>query len=52
MSAITKTEEFNLIEQAVKAGTAPKHIVDVFNEFIVLREQLKKFGEPESTFAS
>jgi threonyl-tRNA synthetase len=50
MSAITKTEELDLIEAAVKAGTAPAEIVAAFNELSASREQLKKFGEPESYF--
>ena len=50
MSAITKTDEFELIEQAVKAGTAPVQIVDAFNELFSLRAELKKLGEPESYY--
>ncbi len=41
-----KTEEFELIEQALKASTAPAEIAAAFNELTALREQLKKFGEP------
>ena len=44
-----KTEELNLIEDAVKTGIAPTEIVSAFNELSSLREQLKKFGEPEWT---
>ena len=50
MSAITKTEDLDLIEAAVKAGTAPAEIVAAFNELSASREQLKKFGEPESYY--
>jgi threonyl-tRNA synthetase len=50
MSAITKSEEFDLIEQAVKAGTAPKQVVDTFNELSTLRAELKKLGDPESYY--
>ena len=39
-----------MVEAAVKAGTAPQHIIDAFNELSALREQLKKFGEPESYY--
>ena len=45
-----KTEEFTLVEQALKASTAPAEIVSVFNEWSALREQLKMFGEPESYY--
>ena len=44
------TEEFVAIEQAVKASTALAEIVAAFNEVSALREQLKKFGEPESYY--
>ena len=50
MSAITKSEEFDLIESAVKASTAPAEIAAAFNELAALREQLKRFGEPESYY--
>ncbi len=50
MSVIAKREEFDLVEQAVKTGTAPAEIVDAFNELSASREQLKKFGEPESYY--
>jgi threonyl-tRNA synthetase len=43
-------EQSNLIEAAVKAGTAPAEIVAAFNELSASREQLKKFGEPESYY--
>ena len=36
-----KTDEFDLIEQAVKTSTAPAEIVAAFNELSALREQLK-----------
>jgi len=45
-----KAEEFNLIEDAVKTGVAPTEIAVAFNEFIALREQSKRFGEPESYY--
>ena len=45
-----KTEEFELIEQAVKASTAPAEIAAAFSELSALREQLKRFGEPESYY--
>ena len=45
-----KTEEFTLVERAVKTGIAPTEIVSAFNELSTLREQLKKFGEPESYY--
>ena len=50
MPVITKTEEFKLVEEAVKGGTAPVEIVAAFNELSASREQLKKFGEPESYY--
>jgi threonyl-tRNA synthetase len=46
----TKAENLNLVEQAVKAGTAPAQIVDAFNELFSLRADLKKLGEPESYY--
>jgi threonyl-tRNA synthetase len=45
-----KTDEFELIEQAVKASTAPAEIVAAFNELTESREQLKTFGEPEGYY--
>ena len=45
-----KTEEFDSIAQAVKGGTAPAEVVAAFNELSAAREQLKKFGEPESYY--
>jgi threonyl-tRNA synthetase len=50
MSDMTKTEEFDLVVQAVKASTAPAEIVAAFNELAALREQVKRFGEPESYY--
>jgi len=50
MSSITKSEEFDLIKRAVKACTAPAEIVAAFKEWSALREQLKKFGEPEGYY--
>ena len=50
MSDFTKTREFELIEQAVKNSTAPAEIVAAFNELAAVREQLKRFGEPESYY--
>ncbi len=50
MSDFVKTTEFHLIEQAVKASTAPAEIVAAFNELAALREQVKRFGEPESYY--
>jgi hypothetical protein len=50
MPDMTKTEEFDLVVQAVKASTAPAEIVAAFNELSTLREQLKRFGEPESYY--
>ena len=50
MTAILKDEEFVAIEQAVQASTAPAEMVAAFNELSALREQLKKFGEPESYY--
>jgi len=44
------TEDFVAIEQAVKASTAPAEIAAAFNELSTLREQLKRFGEPESYY--
>ncbi len=44
------TEEFATIVQAVKANTVPAEIVDTFNELAALREQVKRFGEPESYY--
>ena len=45
-----KSEEFRRVEATVKAGTAPRHVVDAFDELTALREQLKQFGEPESYY--
>ena len=45
-----RMEEFELIEQAVKASTAPAEITAAFTELTKLREQLKKLGEPESDY--
>ena len=45
-----QTEQFNLIENAVKTGFAPTEISAAFNEFTALREELKKLGEPESYY--
>jgi len=45
-----KSEEFLRVEATVKAGTAPRHVVDAFDELTALREQLKQFGEPESYY--
>jgi threonyl-tRNA synthetase len=50
MSAITKSEQFNLVEDAVKTGVAPAEIAAAFKEFTALREELKKLGEPESYY--
>src|SRR5437867_10851572 len=47
---MTKTEGFDLVVQAVKASTAPAEIVAAFNELAALREQVKRFGEPESYY--
>jgi threonyl-tRNA synthetase len=46
----TKAESLNLVEQAVKAGTAPPHIVDASKELLLLGAELKKLGEPESYY--
>src|SRR6266566_1475406 len=45
-----ETKEFELLEQAVKAGTAPPHVAAAFNELSALRAELKKLGEPESYY--
>ena len=45
-----KTENFDSIKAAVESGTAPAEVVDAFNELSASREQLKKFGEPESYY--
>jgi threonyl-tRNA synthetase len=50
MSALTKTEQFNLVEDAVKTGIAPAEIAAAFNELTALRQELKKLGEPESYY--
>src|SRR5437867_7379032 len=50
MPDMTKTEELDLVVQAVKASTAPAEIVAAFNELAALREQVKRFGEPESYY--
>src|SRR3989454_5488534 len=49
MTAID-TEQFNLVQHAVKAGRAPAEVVAAFNELAALREQVKRFGEPESYY--
>ncbi len=46
MPVIAK-DELDLVEQAVKASTAPADIVAAFNELSALRAELKKLGEPE-----
>jgi hypothetical protein len=46
MSALTKAEQFTLIEDAVKTGIAPAEIAAAFNELTTLRQELKKLGEP------
>jgi threonyl-tRNA synthetase len=43
-------ESLNLVEQAVKAGTAPAQIVDAFNELFSFRAELEKLGEPDSYY--
>jgi len=48
MSALTKAEQSTLVEDAVKPGIAPVEIAAAFNELTVLRQELKKLGEPES----
>jgi threonyl-tRNA synthetase len=50
MSEFAKTREFELIAQAVAAGTAPAEIAAAFHEWAALREQLKRLGEPESYY--
>jgi threonyl-tRNA synthetase len=50
MPDMTKTEEFDLVVQAVKTSTAPAEIVAAFHELAALREQVKRFGEPESYY--
>jgi threonyl-tRNA synthetase len=45
-----QTDQLKLIEEAVKASTAPPEIVAAFNELAALREQVKRFGEPESYY--
>ena len=45
-----ETKEFELIEQAVKAGVAPQPVAAAFNELSALRAELKKLGEPESYY--
>jgi threonyl-tRNA synthetase len=41
------TEDFLVIESAVKAGTVPAEVVAAFNELAAVREQLKQLGEAE-----
>jgi threonyl-tRNA synthetase len=43
-------ESFGLLEETVKNGSAPPHIIDAFNEWSLLREQLKQLGEPDSYY--
>jgi threonyl-tRNA synthetase len=50
MSALTKAEQFTLVEDAVKTGIAPAEIAAAFNELTALRQELKKLGEPESYY--
>jgi threonyl-tRNA synthetase len=50
MSALTKAEQFTLVEDAVKTGIAPAEIAAAFNELTALRVELKKLGEPESYY--
>ena len=47
---LTKTEQFTLVEDAVKTGIAPAEIAVAFNELTTLRQELKKLGEPESYY--
>ncbi|MDQ6630758.1 MAG: hypothetical protein M3Y82_03255 [Verrucomicrobiota bacterium] len=44
-----KNEEFHSIEEAIKAGTAPQHVVDAFNEFSTLRGELKYWASRKFT---
>jgi len=46
----TETERFDLIEQTVKAGTAPAEIITAFNELSTLRGELKKLGEADNYY--
>jgi len=46
MSDLTKAEQFNLVEDAVKTGVAPAEIAAAFNELTALHQELKKLGEP------
>ena len=50
MHELTKAEQFNLVEDAVKTGVAPAEIAAAFNELTALRQELKKLGEPESYY--
>ncbi len=50
MSVLTKSEQFTLVEDAVKTGIAPAEIAAAFNELTALRQELKKLGEPESYY--
>ncbi len=50
MHELTKAEQFNLVEDAVKTGIAPAEIAAAFNELTALRQELKKLGEPESYY--
>jgi threonyl-tRNA synthetase len=45
-----KTEQFTLVEDAIKTGIAPAEIAAAFNELTALRQELKKLGEPESYY--
>jgi threonyl-tRNA synthetase len=40
-------EDFVALEQAVQASAAPAEVAAALNELTVLRERLKRFGEPE-----
>jgi threonyl-tRNA synthetase len=44
------TEQFTLVEEAVKTGVAPAEIAAAFNELTASRPELKKLGEPESYY--
>ena len=50
MHELTKAEQFNLVDDAVKTGIAPAEIAAAFNELTALRQELKKLGEPESYY--
>jgi threonyl-tRNA synthetase len=50
MSANTKSGNFDLVEQAVKAGTASAEVSAAFEEWADLQRQVQALGNPETYY--